>query len=366
MFIHCPNCGFSREVDKNSIPASSTFATCPKCEKRFRFRDDPGQPSRPAAEHTAQATPSPVQEEPKISGHPQPGPEEAGAPDDKDDADPIEDAAKDAPQGKNADDIWSRVEKMNEEWDKGEKKEAEEHTPGFDQEKNREDLREEAHRAYQRAAAQGRRVPLLSPGGSVAWEVPGGFGTPKGFIATLATLIKAHVRFFAGINPFSSIVPAWLFLLICYIPLFVFMALRVRNMELVVIGTQETVNFSSIVSLPELVGMLVFLLTFFHFVGTAFIYLTLRLLEPQKASFRLTFKALAYAKAPMLLIVVPIAGEWMGFFLSLVLFVLSIRYAYKLNWAKTIMALLPYILLTFMLVLQLLQVMAGGMQNMPM
>ncbi|MEZ7198284.1 YIP1 family protein [Pseudodesulfovibrio karagichevae] len=41
MQIICPECRFTREVDENKIPARSQVATCPKCQTKFKFRDLP-------------------------------------------------------------------------------------------------------------------------------------------------------------------------------------------------------------------------------------------------------------------------------------------------------------------------------------
>lgn len=41
MEIICPECHFSREVDESKIPAKSQVATCPKCQAKFRFREVP-------------------------------------------------------------------------------------------------------------------------------------------------------------------------------------------------------------------------------------------------------------------------------------------------------------------------------------
>ncbi len=41
MEILCPECQFSREVDESKIPAKSQVATCPKCKTKFRFRELP-------------------------------------------------------------------------------------------------------------------------------------------------------------------------------------------------------------------------------------------------------------------------------------------------------------------------------------
>lgn len=41
MEIICPECQFTREVDETKIPARSQVATCPKCKTKFKFRDLP-------------------------------------------------------------------------------------------------------------------------------------------------------------------------------------------------------------------------------------------------------------------------------------------------------------------------------------
>lgn len=43
MRIVCPQCGYSRDIPTDKVPASSSIATCPKCQFRFRFRGN--QPS---------------------------------------------------------------------------------------------------------------------------------------------------------------------------------------------------------------------------------------------------------------------------------------------------------------------------------
>ncbi|MFP5239249.1 MAG: zinc-ribbon domain-containing protein, partial [Acidobacteriota bacterium] len=38
MRIVCPQCGYSRDIPEDKIPARSSIASCPKCSFRFRFR----------------------------------------------------------------------------------------------------------------------------------------------------------------------------------------------------------------------------------------------------------------------------------------------------------------------------------------
>jgi len=72
MRIVCPQCGYSRDISGTKIPASSSIATCPKCQFRFRFRghqhpstpdgglDEPVYPPRPSRP-TVVEKPSPYQ-----------------------------------------------------------------------------------------------------------------------------------------------------------------------------------------------------------------------------------------------------------------------------------------------------------------
>lgn len=43
MRITCPQCGFTRDVPREKIPANSVIVNCPKCACRFRFLTEHGQ-----------------------------------------------------------------------------------------------------------------------------------------------------------------------------------------------------------------------------------------------------------------------------------------------------------------------------------
>nr|WP_321514560.1 zinc-ribbon domain-containing protein [uncultured Pseudodesulfovibrio sp.] len=61
MQIICPECKFAREVDESKIPPRSQVATCPKCQTKFKFREIPEmdfvieEPEAPAQESTVTA-----------------------------------------------------------------------------------------------------------------------------------------------------------------------------------------------------------------------------------------------------------------------------------------------------------------------
>ena len=59
MRIVCPQCGYSREIPTDRIPAASNMATCPKCRLRFRFRGAPLPSVEPAPDHEPVYPPRP-------------------------------------------------------------------------------------------------------------------------------------------------------------------------------------------------------------------------------------------------------------------------------------------------------------------
>ncbi|MCL1889701.1 MAG: zinc-ribbon domain-containing protein [Desulfovibrionaceae bacterium] len=314
MRIQCPECGFVREVSETAIPESASFATCPKCEVRFRFRADPQEDPGRAA--------------PRKAGRPAQKPEE--------------------------EEIWASMEEMS----AGD----EEETPG-DRERNGESARK-ASRAYQRSAG-GAGVTLLSPGGSAPWECPGGFLRFSGFWRTLVLIAKDSLTFFAGLNPFSSILPSWLFLLLCNAPFIASMVMILNQVTIQAPGTGEMVSWAGHVGIPELVGLILAQISLYQFIGSLVVYCTVRLIAPKQASFRLTFKVSAYARMPMLFVVLPMIGPWMAWILSTVLLFLGMRRACRLSWPKTILSVTPFLVLTFIVVAQIMKTAIGALGDVP-
>ncbi|MBG0790761.1 MAG: zinc-ribbon domain-containing protein [Desulfovibrionaceae bacterium] len=74
MQIVCPECNFSREVDESKIPPRSQVATCPKCQTKFKFRDLPEQDFLIEESATADAVPE-QEVRPESTPETLPGPE---------------------------------------------------------------------------------------------------------------------------------------------------------------------------------------------------------------------------------------------------------------------------------------------------
>lgn len=125
MEIICPECQFTRVVDETKIPAKSQVATCPKCQTKFRFRDIPEEapvtepvpqpePQEPAAPSNLaqgsllshaqpEAEEIPVESEPQVVSRPAPKP-------------PVEESEPTFPPisapGESSHDVWDKLDSM--------------------------------------------------------------------------------------------------------------------------------------------------------------------------------------------------------------------------------------------------------------
>lgn len=332
MQIKCPECGFSREVNKSQIPAGSSFATCPKCSVRFRFRAEPDLvdletpgAGEPREEHTQ-------------SGEPKEG------------------------------DIWASMDKMRRDWDEIDREDQEQARPPSeenarpgaagepdyhaDDEARR---REEADRAYRQTAGQGGKIPFLSTVGSVPWEYRGGFMNPLVFLRTVILMVTRAPQFFSGINPYSSIFPAWVFLLVARGVQMVTAIVGTRLVSTLPDGSQQILPMHEVFNMPMLIFVSMCMITLMHFLGSFIVNYTIQTLARSKADFRLTFKVMAYANMPIMLSVIPGVGSMLGLLGSLALLFVGTRYAYGFSWRKTAVSVLPYLILSVLFLMMILQ-----------
>lgn len=335
MLIRCPDCGFTRQVNAQKIPAGSEFATCPKCKQRFRFRTV-----------ETEVTPPPE----AITG-------------------PAE-----APPSGNADDVWSAVENLGENWEKERGGQAghEDDNPGergaaddpeawqpddrpyadnFDDSEIDEERRREAMEAYRRQEAFGEKPSLLANSGSVPWEYQGGFMTPQGFLRTVALSFTRIPEFFGGIPSRGSLGPALVFALLlrCLQFAMVFLFIRVRVQDADGLVVEKNLAELANVSIPELAITALFIIILAQFISAALINLMIRLVDRDKADFRLAFKVLAYSMTPLVFVLVPQVGFMIAEMGSLVFFVLGLRHAFKLSWARVAVVLsVPFLIILLM------------------
>ncbi|MDR1126198.1 MAG: zinc-ribbon domain-containing protein [Deltaproteobacteria bacterium] len=341
MLIRCPECGLTRQVNEQKIPAGSEFATCPQCEQRFRFRTLEAAP--PAEDAAAREQRRPPQ------------PEETQKP------------AAVAPKTPAASppDVWSAVEHLGESWEK-EQTEERRRRPGdlpdetrqayggFEEDEVDEERRRAAMDAYRRQGAYGEKPSLLANSGSVPWEYQGGFMTPQGFLRTVALSFTRIPEFFGGIPARGSLGPALVFALLlrCLQFVMVFLFIRVRVQDADGLVTEKNLAELANVSIPELAVTVLFIIILAQFASAALVNLMIRLVGGEnggKADFRLAFKVLAYSMTPLVFVLVPQIGFLIAEVGSLVFFVLGLRHAFKLSWARVAVVLsVPFLIILLM------------------
>lgn len=325
MQIKCPECAFMREINETQIPASSSFATCPKCATRFRFRADQDVP--PESDNQ------------------------------------LEDLASKATDEEPAEDIWASMDRMRSDWKDIDREEELENRQAQDPEADAR-LREEAQRAYQQAAAQGK-VPLHTTVGSVPWEYKGGFLNPVMFFRTVGLGLMRIPQFFGGINPFSSILPAWVFMMLVRLIELAAVLYGTRLMVTTPDGVQQPLSLMQVfqIPLPMMLGFAIAIFSLMLFCGAFIVNYAIRMRMPQKANFRLVFKVLAYAHIPALFSLVPGIGMLFSFVGSLALLILGIKHAFRFNWQQTIISLAPYFIIGMLLWGMSMQMSAGMLQG---
>lgn len=345
MLIRCPDCGFTRQVNEQKVPAGSEFATCPKCKQRFRFRTLEAPFDFENAPRPKEAAPAPEEHGPLASpaqedlwtavenlGESWKNEQEASG-QQEDVADPYE------PLDQAGDEPWQPEEQPYAE-------------NAFDGEID-EEKRREALEAYRRQGAY-EKSSLLANSGSVPWEYRGGFMTPQGFLRTVALSFTRIPEFFGGISTRGSLGPALVFALLlrCLQFTLVFLFIRVRVQDASGLVVEKNLAELANVSLPELAVTALFIIILAQFISAGLVNLMILLVGGEngsKANFRLAFKVLAYSMTPLVFVLVPQVGFLIAEVGSLVLFVLGLRHAFKLSWPRVLVVLsVPFLIIVLM------------------
>ncbi|MDR0465930.1 MAG: zinc-ribbon domain-containing protein [Deltaproteobacteria bacterium] len=307
MKITCPACSFTREVDEGKLQPSAAFATCPQCKKRFRFR------------------------EPELAGL-----DEASA------SSASERAGEDEPPGASA-----------------AQDEQDEQDAQVERDDDDQEARRQAAEAYRRAADlphDGQeRDEADNP-----WEDPRA-GYPAAFHQTALLVLFAAPRFFAGLEPQKTLSRALVFYVIVGLVqivaeqfwLGVFVKLSAQRAESDPQFAQLLALLSHGMSLPFLVLARTAFISVELFVVAALYHWMFRMIAPTRADFSLVFQVVAYASAPALLAVIPVLGSFAGFVWSIACSFAGCRYALRISWRQTLLALVPLYLFALYVFLQL-------------
>jgi predicted Zn finger-like uncharacterized protein len=371
MEILCPECQFSREVDETKIPPRSQVATCPKCKTKFKFRELPEeefaleeQADVPAPEpnHSASAhapknlePPTPDQVEPSFPGLPHDGEPEQGETDAYDPDEIEEQDPRDA--------LWSRLDKMR--------------PPAADQSKRAPEPRVEPDDESDEEPSYGANpIPGWTgefnedfpdpmgpdgdhPGDDVSPLVPPPFeqldryGFFQGLIMTVRLVLRSPRLFFSVMPVGGGLAKPLTFAIL----LTMIQSLFQYGWEIMGLSTSIGSGGAPSGTTGTVGGlmMLLFMPAFIaagQFAVTGVYHLLLVLMRADKQGFEGTFRALAYANAPLALGIFPmpvieieiawmlLAAVW-GLFLTIV----GLKHIHRTSYAKVIpVALVPLLL----------------------
>ena len=396
MHISCPTCHFKRSVDINQIPASATIATCPKCEDKFRFRDPEtgelideicssvegvngseaislaGAPSSnedlvPSDTHLRDEAPANVDENDESASTHEKNSSFAANSEEQNSTQKATQEFMEKSVQNTENTRYSQTEKLT----STEKEQNESVNDDFDSyqsstySEDPKPLREED--ITKRYDDEDRNNPFRHPQENsdnqsrnvrnekyqmvtddVPWEHPERYGLIGSFIQTISRVMFRAPEFFSTIHSQSSALRPAIF----YALLGLFQTICAQiwlgsfDMDTLVDHPMLQEQISSF-STPMTVMMSPFQSVFFLLLFSAFLYLAIRITNPEHADFNLILRIIAYANAPTILVIVPV----LGFFIGPVWFVINIfigvKYALRLTWQRTILALSPIFLLWF-------------------
>ncbi|MCL2124011.1 MAG: YIP1 family protein, partial [Desulfovibrionaceae bacterium] len=218
-----------------------------------------------------------------------------------------------------------------------------------DERESRRQAAEAYRRAAELASPPDEVQPLSNP-----WEDPYE-GYPAAFYQTAVRVLFAAPRFFAGIVPQKRLGRTLAFyLLVGLIQIFaeqfwlaIFAKVLAPRAESDPQFAQLITLLSRDMSLPLVVLARTAFISLELFVTAILYHMMFRMVAPAKANFSLVFQVIAYAAAPALLGIIPLLGSLAGFIWSIACGVVGCRYALRISWRQTLLALGPlYFILT--------------------
>lgn len=226
-----------------------------------------------------------------------------------------------------------------------------------------EDPRAAASRAYAREAGRGREMDS-GRGGRPAdgnpWDMaPHPDGLAAAFYQTVVRVMFGASRFFAGLDDDAPhLRPLAFFLIVGVISvsaqLFWLDVARGTLME-----SSDPQVRALLESLPQgnaiLSGILqIFGLVVQLYLLSGLLYLSFRLGICRTATYSLVFQIVAYASAPVLLSVIPVAGYLAGLVWSVAAIVTGCQASMRLSWGQAVAGCLPMILILLILLRQIM------------
>lgn len=357
MEIICPECGFSRDMPSERLPKHTVIANCPRCGCRFRFLADHGvlglvSEGMPDINSPATVTTKPQVETPQATEEDDPLPPGAIVP------------------GKESVKVGSS---------KSENIEGQGVTilPKPDDQAHYIPTDDTNIRIISKAGQERKASESMSEGDSENVEphttknvsgnpwlmAPGKDGWPSAFYQTALRIMLSAPRFFASLVPEMQHNRALLFyLIVCVIE---------TVMDRLWVGVLRSVLEPGMSGDPQLSAMLELLtpetnpflsslkntalLLLQAYLESGLLFLMYRLIAGSRVNFSIVFQVVAYSVAPHVLCIVPVLGVFVGFVWSIGCLVVGLRTALSLNWAQTLLGLMPVVILAAASLQQLLR-----------
>lgn len=205
--------------------------------------------------------------------------------------------------------------------------------------------------------------PWAAPGRSeVPWENLDRLGFFPGLYQTILRVMLAAPGFFSGVRSAGSLKRPIAF----YLLIGIFQALTERLWYLMSVRAfggfiedpqlrawMGSVTHDMSLAMVLILSPLTLLLQLTVLAGLY--HVMIRLVEPQAADFSTTVRVIAYSAAPTVLSVVPLVGPVVGSLWFVVCTFVGVKYAHRLPWSRTALAVGPLLGLGFALTVQLLR-----------
>ena len=344
MLIRCPECRFERTIDADAIPANAMMATCPRCQCRFRFRNPDGTPT---AEGTAPAPVPPQQAAPPV---------QPPLPPDMEGDDPLPPGAV-VPRIPGEEAATPPAEETPTPARTPEEKPT---VPGTQEKPS---FWEHFQKKKNGESRGGLAAALHAEETDVPWEEPRRYNPLMGLYQTILRVMFNAPRFFAALPASNGklIRPLAFYLILGLFQTLVermwyLMSLEASAPSITDPKLQEVLgDVAQSMSLPLTILMApVMLAVQLCFFASVF-YLMLRLVQPENVQFRSVFRVIAYSAAPTVVCVVPLIGPIAGSIWFGVSCFIGCKYALRLPWSRTGLALGPLYLIAFAIGLQLVR-----------
>ena len=337
MKIQCPSCRFERDVPDSSLRPGKTYkVTCPHCSAVFHF-------SRPEEEFLIEAEEdSPVQ-----------APAEASAP---------AASANDVPEAAVQSPAPSEEAKPAE--PSGDEANAEEPAPEKPSEAQPEpepaEARDEQSERQEEAPAEAFSRRRDGRPDGAPWESPEYYGFVGSFTRTLLGTLFHAPEFFRNVKCQFSVIRPILF----YVLLSVFQVLCARLWsikalrELSATATDpQTLAMAEQLMQSMNMPLMLLITPFFSILQVVFLagvyHLMIRMVQPDRADFATTLRVVCYSAAPLVLCLVPMVGSVIATAWSVACVFIGCRYALRLSWLRTVLALLPLYILELAVITQI-------------